>query len=386
VVCLVRDWVPESEAVVSGALGRCRVVRGELEDYELMLRALNEYEVDTIFHLGAQTIVGTATRSPLSTFESNIKGTWVLLEAARQLGARIERVIVASSDKAYGAHETLPYTEDAPLIGRFPYDVSKSCADLISLSYFHSFRLPVAVTRCGNLYGGGDLNFNRLVPGTIRSALLGRTPVIRSDGSFVRDYFFVRDAVEAYLALAARVPPGDLEALDAWLGGDLGRRITALEVAASRPDRDSERAIRAGIARLAAAPEARKKLIENLVESTRAAEAITHMTINVAVAVQRGMASVKPEGPVAPVATLREAFEAQRAQMQRAYGGMSQALFADMYQALSDAELAGYLEFLRGAAGRQFLEATMQAMEHALVDAAERLGARLPAVRPGPNI
>lgn len=209
VVCLVRDWVPESEAVVSGALGRCRVVRGELEDYELMLRALNEYEVDTIFHLGAQTIVGTATRSPLSTFESNIKGTWVLLEAARQLGARIERVIVASSDKAYGAHETLPYTEDAPLIGRFPYDVSKSCADLISLSYFHSFRLPVAVTRCGNLYGGGDLNFNRLVPGTIRSALLGRTPVIRSDGSFVRDYFFVRDAVEAYLALAARVPePG----------------------------------------------------------------------------------------------------------------------------------------------------------------------------------
>ncbi|MBL8347157.1 MAG: hypothetical protein JNN03_17080 [Rubrivivax sp.] len=186
-------------------------------------------------------------------------------------------------------------------------------------------------------------------------------------------------------ALAARVPPGDLEALDAWLGGDLGRRITALEVAASRPDRDSERAIRAGISRLAAAPEARKKLIENLVESTRAAEAITNMTINVAVAVQRGMASVKPEGPVAPVATLREAFEAQRAQMQRAYGGMSQALFADMYQALSDAELAGYLEFLRGAAGRQFLEATMQAMEHALVDAAERLGSRLPAVRPGPN-
>lgn len=206
VICLVRDWIPESEAVTSGALGRCRVVRGELEDYQLVLRALNEYEVDTIFHLGAQTIVGTASRSPLSTFESNIKGTWVLLEAARQLGGRIERVIVASSDKAYGEHETLPYTEEAPLVGRFPYDVSKSCADLISLSYFHSFRLPVAVTRCGNLYGGGDLNFNRLVPGTIRSALLGRSPVIRSDGSFVRDYFYVRDAVGAYLALAERLP------------------------------------------------------------------------------------------------------------------------------------------------------------------------------------
>lgn len=206
VVCLVRDWVPDSEAVTAGTLSRCRLVRGELEDYVTALRALNEYEIDTIFHLGAQTIVGTASRSPLSTFESNIKGTWVLLEAARQLGQRIERVIVASSDKAYGAHERLPYTEDAPLVGRFPYDVSKSCADLITLSYFHSYRLPVAVTRCGNLYGGGDLNFNRLVPGTIRSALLDESPVIRSDGSFVRDYFFVRDAVEAYLALAERVP------------------------------------------------------------------------------------------------------------------------------------------------------------------------------------
>ncbi|MFP5354731.1 MAG: GDP-mannose 4,6-dehydratase [Gemmatimonadota bacterium] len=206
VVCLVRDWVPDSEAVTAGTLSRCRLVRGELEDYMTVLRALNEYEIDTIFHLGAQTIVGTASRSPLSTFEANIKGTWVLLEAARQLGARIERVIVASSDKAYGAQPKLPYDEDAPLEGRFPYDCSKSCTDLITLSYFHSFRLPVAVTRCGNQYGGGDLNFNRLVPGTIRAALLGESPVIRSDGSFVRDYFFVRDAVEAYLALAERVP------------------------------------------------------------------------------------------------------------------------------------------------------------------------------------
>ena len=206
VVCLVRDWVPDSDAVTTGALSRCRLVRGELEDYLTVLRALNEYEVNTVFHLGAQTIVGTASRSPLSTFEANIKGTWVLLEAARQLGKQVERVIVASSDKAYGAHERLPYTEDAPLVGRFPYDVSKSCTDLIAQSYYHSYRLPVTVTRCGNLYGGGDLNFNRLVPGTIRSALLGESPVIRSDGSYIRDYFYVRDAVEAYLALAERLP------------------------------------------------------------------------------------------------------------------------------------------------------------------------------------
>jgi CDP-glucose 4,6-dehydratase len=206
VVCLVRDWVPDSEAVSSGALQRCRVVRGELEDYPLVLRALNEYEVDSVFHLGAQTIVGTASRSTLSTFESNIRGTWTLLEAARLCGARIERIVVASSDKAYGAHDTLPYTEETPLVGRYPYDVSKSCADLLAQSYFHSFRLPVTVTRCGNLYGGGDLNFNRLIPGTIRSALLDESPVIRSDGSFVRDYFYVRDAVDAYLHLAERVP------------------------------------------------------------------------------------------------------------------------------------------------------------------------------------
>jgi CDP-glucose 4,6-dehydratase len=206
VVCLVRDWVPDSEAVTAGTLARCRLVRGELEDYELVLRALNEYEVDTVFHLGAQTIVGTASRSPLSTFESNIKGTWVLLEAARALGSRVQRFIVASSDKAYGEHARLPYTEETPLVGRFPYDVSKSCADLISLSYHASFGLPVAVTRCGNLYGGGDLNFNRLVPGTIRSALLDESPVIRSDGTYVRDYFYVKDAVDAYVALAERMP------------------------------------------------------------------------------------------------------------------------------------------------------------------------------------
>jgi CDP-glucose 4,6-dehydratase len=203
--------VPASRLFSEGAIDRVNVVRGPLEDYETVLRALNEYEIDTVFHLGAQTIVGTASRSPLSTFESNIKGTWVLLEACRQLPQLVRRVVVASSDKAYGEHERLPYTEDAPLQGRYPYDVSKSCTDLISLSYHHSYGLPVAVTRCGNLYGPGDLNWNRLVPGTIRSALAGERPIVRSDGTFVRDYFYVRDAVDAYLALAGRLGEPELQ-------------------------------------------------------------------------------------------------------------------------------------------------------------------------------
>jgi CDP-glucose 4,6-dehydratase len=206
VTCLVRDWVPESRLMESNTLARVRTVRGELEDYQLLLRALNEYEIDTVFHLGAQTIVGTASRSALSTFEANIRGTWNLLEAAKACGKILQRVIVASSDKAYGSHDVLPYTEDAPLQGRFPYDVSKSCTDLISFSYYHTYNLPVAVTRCGNLFGGGDLNFNRLIPGTIRSALHDESPVIRSDGTFIRDYFYVRDAVDAYLQLAERLP------------------------------------------------------------------------------------------------------------------------------------------------------------------------------------
>ncbi len=206
VTVLVRDWVPDSRAVSSDLLSQCQVIRGALEDSETMVRILNEYEIDSVFHLGAQTIVGTASRSAMSTFESNIRGTWCLLEAAKQNARRIERVIVASSDKAYGVHDVLPYTEDAPLQGRFPYDVSKSCADLISFSYWHTYGVPVAVTRCGNLFGAGDLNFNRLIPGTIRSALNNERPLIRSDGTFVRDYFYVRDAVAAYLQLAERVP------------------------------------------------------------------------------------------------------------------------------------------------------------------------------------
>lgn len=206
VTCLVRDWVPRSRLVSEGLLDRTNAVRGELEDDALLVRALNEYEIDSVFHLGAQTIVGTSARSPLSTFEANIRGTWNLLEACRANARLIRRIVVASSDKAYGAHDHLPYTEDMPLQGRFPYDVSKSCSDLIALSYYHTYGLPIAITRCGNLFGGGDLNFNRLIPGTIRSVLQGEPPVIRSDGQFVRDYFYVRDAVEAYLCLAERLP------------------------------------------------------------------------------------------------------------------------------------------------------------------------------------
>ncbi|MBI2834363.1 MAG: GDP-mannose 4,6-dehydratase [Acidobacteria bacterium] len=206
VTCLVRDWVPASRLVATERLARTNVVRGDLEDYELVLRAINEYEIETVFHLGAQAIVETGLRSTLGTFESNIKGTWTVLEACKSLPGLVRRVIVASSDKAYGPHERLPYTEDAALQGRFPYDVSKSCADLIAFCYYHTYGTPVAVTRCGNLYGGGDLNFNRLIPGTIRSALRNESPVIRSDGTYVREYFYVADAVDAYLQLAEHLP------------------------------------------------------------------------------------------------------------------------------------------------------------------------------------
>jgi CDP-glucose 4,6-dehydratase len=201
VVGLVRDRVPGSEFFRAGLARRIDVVRGAVEDYALLERALAEYEVQTVIHLAAQTIVGIANRCPLSTFEANIKGTWCLLEAARRCGAP-PQVIVASSDKAYGEQPALPYTEDAPLQGRHPYDASKSCADILALTYHHTYGLPVCVTRCGNFYGGGDLNWNRLVPGTIRSVLRGRRPVIRSDGSYVRDYFYVKDGARAYLHLA----------------------------------------------------------------------------------------------------------------------------------------------------------------------------------------
>jgi len=202
VTCLVRDEVGRSHFERLGLGRRVAIVRGALEDYLTLERAIGEYECETVFHLAAQAIVGTANRGPLSTWESNVRGTYHLLEACRRNDKKVRRVVVASSDKAYGDHEVLPYTEDAPLVGRFPYDCSKSCADLIARSYFETYRTPVCVTRCGNLFGPGDLNWNRIVPGTIRWALRGERPVIRSDGSFVRDYIYVGDAVAAYLDLA----------------------------------------------------------------------------------------------------------------------------------------------------------------------------------------
>jgi len=204
VVGLIRDWVPDTELSRSGMLGHIRIATGEVQDQQTIERLLGEYEVDTVFHLAAQTIVGVANRNPISTFDSNIRGTWSVLEACRRSPA-VRQIVVASSDKAYGDHEKLPYSEEAPLRGRHPYDVSKSCADLLTQSYAATYDLPVCITRCGNLYGGGDLNWNRLVPGTIRAALRGQRPVIRSDGSYVRDYFYVEDATLAYMLLAERM-------------------------------------------------------------------------------------------------------------------------------------------------------------------------------------
>ncbi|OGW38446.1 MAG: sugar dehydratase [Nitrospirae bacterium RBG_13_39_12] len=204
VVGLVRDYVPGSRVYRDGLIDRINIISGSLEDYHVVERALNEYEVEFVFHLGAQTIVPIANNSPISTFESNIKGTWTLMEACRR-NKRIEKIIVASSDKAYGEHKKLPYTEDMPLKGRNPYDVSKSCADLIAQMYFYSYSLPVCVTRCGNLFGGGDLNFNRIVPGTIRSVFYNERPIIRSDGKYLRDYFYIKDAAKAYILLAEKM-------------------------------------------------------------------------------------------------------------------------------------------------------------------------------------
>jgi CDP-glucose 4,6-dehydratase len=201
VVCLVRDWVPQSELIRTGCVDKVRVVRGDVCDRECIERTLGEYEIDTVFHLAAQTTVGVANRNPVSTFESNIHGAWNVLESCRR-SPSVKAIVVASSDKAYGDQPELPYTEDAPLDGRHPYDVSKSCADLIAQTYAKSYGLPVAVTRCGNFYGGGDLNWNRIVPGTIRSVIRGERPVIRSDGEFVRDYFYVEDGAAAYLLVA----------------------------------------------------------------------------------------------------------------------------------------------------------------------------------------
>lgn len=204
IVCLVRDWVPQSELVRSGLIEQVKVVRGDIRERDTLERVLGEYEIDTVIHLAAQTIVTIANRNPISTFETNIAGTWSLLEACRR-SPRVRQIVVASSDKAYGDQEVLPYDENTPLQGQHPYDVSKSAADLIAHTYAQSFDLPVCITRCGNFYGGGDLNWNRIIPGTIRSILRRQRPVIRSDGEYVRDYFYVEDGAAAYMLLAEQL-------------------------------------------------------------------------------------------------------------------------------------------------------------------------------------
>ena len=206
VVILVRDEhpkdkLPHLEESYSGLSG---IVWGDITNYGVIERIFNEYEIDTCFHLAAQAIVSVANRAPLSTFESNIKGVWNILEAARN-APTLKRLIMASSDKAYGDHERLPYTEEYPLNAVHPYDTSKACADMLAHTYFHTYALPVVVTRCANIYGGGDLNFSRIIPDTIRSVLQGKNPVIRSDGTPVRDYLYVLDAVNAYLTLTEKM-------------------------------------------------------------------------------------------------------------------------------------------------------------------------------------
>ncbi len=201
VVVMQRDHVPSSRLFETDAAKKVAVVRGDFEDYDTVSRTLNDYEIESVFHVGAQAIAPIANRAPLPTFRTNIMGSVNVLEAAR-LAPTVKRVLVASSDKAYGDQPVLPYTEDAPLQGRHPYDVSKSCTDLLAQCYFKTYKLPVCVTRCGNLYGPGDLNFNRVVPETIKNVAQGKAPVIRSDGTFVRDYFFVKDAALGYLTIA----------------------------------------------------------------------------------------------------------------------------------------------------------------------------------------
>jgi len=203
-VCPVRDWVPGSQLISEKLTERVNLVRGDIIDQGLMERILGEYEVRTVFHLAAQTIVTIANRNPVSTFESNIRGTWSLLEACRR-SPGIEQVVIASSDKAYGDQDSLPYNEDLPLKGIYPYDVSKACSDLLAQSYAKTSGLPAVITRCGNFFGGGDLNWNRIVPGTIRSVLRGQRPVIRSDGQYIRDYFYIEDGAAAYMLLAEKL-------------------------------------------------------------------------------------------------------------------------------------------------------------------------------------
>jgi CDP-glucose 4,6-dehydratase len=241
VVALDRGRPRLSGLTLQGIASEVVDAEGDLRDRELVARTLTEHRVTTVFHLAAQTIVGSANASPAPTFEANVEGTWVLLEACREAG--VERVVVASSDKAYGPHQELPYREDAALQPTFPYDVSKAAADLIARSYWHTFGLPVAVTRFANLYGGGDLNFSRLIPEAVCAALDGRRPVLRSDGSPERDFIYVEDAARAYLAVASALDAGPArgEAFNAGAGrphsvGEIVALVSELSGTELEPD------------------------------------------------------------------------------------------------------------------------------------------------------
>ena len=203
VICLLRDFVPDSLYFAEGLDKKTIRVLAELEDFNSIERAINEYAPEFVLHLGAQTIVGTANNSPIGTFNSNIRGTWNLLEACRMHDKTVSSIVIASSDKAYGEQKNLPYTEESPLNAKNPYDVSKACSDILAQSYGATYGLPVSISRCGNFFGGGDLNFSRLVPSTIQSTYQNKNPVIRSDGKYVRDYIYVEDAVDAYEVLLA---------------------------------------------------------------------------------------------------------------------------------------------------------------------------------------
>ena len=228
VVALVLDADPQSELYRSGVIRHVNVVQGQLEDFSAVERAIVSHEVDTVFHLGAQAIVSVAQRSPRLTFETNVRGTWNVLEASRLHADLVKRVVVASSDKAYGEHELLPYTEDMPLQGKYPYEVSKSCADLISQSYYHTYQVPVTVARCGNIYGGGDLNWSRIVPYAIRCFQESKRPIIRSDGKFVRDYIYVKDVSRCYMTTAEHLSDKDVPGQA--FNFSLERPVTVLEL------------------------------------------------------------------------------------------------------------------------------------------------------------
>jgi CDP-glucose 4,6-dehydratase len=227
VVCLIRDGSPRSRFFADELDRRCSIANGSLSDRATLSRVLSEYEIDTVFHLAAQTLVGVAKRDPISTLEANVQGTWNLLEAARQ--AETRQIVVASSDKAYGCSDDLPYLESHPLQGEYPYDVSKSCADLICRMYARTYQLPVCITRCGNLFGGGDLNFSRTIPGVIRSTVFGEPFLIRSDGLFIRDFLYVKDAALAYLHLAEHLASDRSIAGEAF-NFSMGIRLTVLDL------------------------------------------------------------------------------------------------------------------------------------------------------------